>query len=89
MEQKIRRGQVLREVLKQERLVPLSPEFQLAWMVAYSTGRFDDPDAATIRQQLEVLAKGLERFPIDLSASREEWNQWLDRRLSGIGRHGG
>ncbi|BBA33537.1 ATP synthase F0F1 subunit alpha [Methylocaldum marinum] len=89
MEQKIRRGQVLREILKQERLVPLSPEFQLAWMVAYNTGRFDDPDPATIRQQLDVLAKGLERFPIDLSASREEWNQWLDRRLSGIGRHGG
>jgi F-type H+-transporting ATPase subunit alpha len=89
MEQKIRRGQVLREVLKQERLVPVSPAFQLAWMMAYNTGRFDDPDAATIRQQLDVLAKGLERFPIDLSASREEWNQWLDRRLSGIGCHGG
>ncbi|WP_077731337.1 F0F1 ATP synthase subunit alpha [Methylocaldum sp. 14B] len=85
MEEKIRRGQVLREVLKQERLVPLSPEFQLAWMMAYNTGRLDNPDSVSVRQKLEDLANGLQRFPIDLSASREEWHQWLDRRLSGSG----
>ncbi|HYE34415.1 F0F1 ATP synthase subunit alpha [Methylocaldum sp.] len=85
MEEKIRRGQVLREVLKQERLVPLSPEFQLAWMMAYSAGRFDDPNSASIRRKLDVLADGLQRFPIELSASREEWNQWLDLRLTGLG----
>ena len=36
MEAKIRRGRVLREIFKQERLAPLPIEFQLAWMVAYN-----------------------------------------------------
>lgn len=89
MEEKIRRGQILREVLKQERLAPRSPEFQLAWMMAYNAGRFDDPDIASVRQKLDELAIGLQRFPIDLSASREEWNQWLDRRLPGPGNRTG
>lgn len=89
MEEKIRRGQILREVLKQERLAPQSPEFQLAWMMAYNTGRFDDPDIASVRQKLDELAIGLQRFPIDLSASRDEWNQWLDRCLPGSGKRTG
>jgi F-type H+-transporting ATPase subunit alpha len=89
MEEKIRRGQILREVLKQERLAPQSPEFQLAWMMAYNTGRFDDPDIASVRQKLDELAVGLQRFPIDLSASREEWSQWLDRCLPGSGKRTG
>jgi F-type H+-transporting ATPase subunit alpha len=89
MEEKIRRGQILREVLKQERLAPRSPEFQLAWMMAYNTGRFDDPDIASVRQKLDELAVGLQRFPIDLSASREEWSQWLDRCLPGSGKRTG
>lgn len=83
MEDKIRRGQVLREVLKQERLAPLSPEFQLAWMMAYNAGRLDNPDRASIQRKLTELAEGLRRFPVDLSAGREAWNRWLDLRLSG------
>jgi F-type H+-transporting ATPase subunit alpha len=82
MEEKIRRGRVLREILKQERLAPLPAAFQLAWMMAYNTGRFDDPDSASIRRKLAALAEGLQRFPLDLTASREEWNRWLDLRLA-------
>jgi len=89
MEEKIRRGQVLREVLKQQRLTPQSPEFQLAWMMAYNAGRLDDQDFTSIHRKLAKLAEGLQRFPIDLSASREEWNQWLDLRLTGLGDQAG
>jgi F-type H+-transporting ATPase subunit alpha len=69
--------------------MPLSPEFQLAWMMAYNSGRFDDPDSASVHNKLAVLAEGLQRFPIDLSASREEWNRWLDLRLTGLGNRAG
>jgi F-type H+-transporting ATPase subunit alpha len=78
MEEKIKRGRVLREILKQERLAPVSAEFQLAWMMAYHAGRLAEPDPAAIRAALERLAEGLRRAPIPLAAGREDWRRWLD-----------
>jgi F-type H+-transporting ATPase subunit alpha len=39
MERAIRRGQLLREILKQDRLQPLPAEFQLAWLIAFKKKR--------------------------------------------------
>jgi F-type H+-transporting ATPase subunit alpha len=83
MEEKIRRGQILREILKQERLAPASAEFQLAWMVAYNAGFFIDADPAGVRRILDRLREGLRQSPMALSASREDWSRWLGLRLSG------
>jgi F-type H+-transporting ATPase subunit alpha len=83
MEEKIRRGQILREILKQERLAPVSAEFQLAWMVAYNAGFFIDADPAGVRRILDRLREGLRQSPMALSASREDWSRWLGLRLSG------
>lgn len=82
MEEKIRRGQVLREILKQDRLAPVPAGFQLAWMAAYNAGRFDDPEPAEIHRLLEALRLGVERSPLDLAAGREELNRWLALHLS-------
>jgi F-type H+-transporting ATPase subunit alpha len=82
MEEKIRRGRILREVLKQERLAPASAEFQLAWMMAYNAGRLGDPDPAGIRAALDRLRDGLRRVPLALSANREDWGRWLDSHAS-------
>jgi F-type H+-transporting ATPase subunit alpha len=79
MEEKIRRGRILREVLKQERLAPLPAEFQLAWMLAYNAGIFDDPDPAAVRRRLAALREALERVPLSLAAGREDWRRWLER----------
>ncbi len=78
MEEKIRRGRILREILKQERLAPASAEFQLAWMMAYNASRFGAPEAAGIRRALDRLRAGLRHSPMKLSASREDWSRWLE-----------
>ena len=41
MEARIKRGRLLREILKQDRLVPLKALFQLAWLTAFNEGFFN------------------------------------------------
>lgn len=77
MEEKIRRGKVLREVLKQERMVLVSPEWQLAWMTAYNAGYFRGLDDAGIVGELIRLQQTLLQAPMSLSASVEAWHGWL------------
>ena len=55
MEAKIRRGRLLREIFKQERLAPLPIEFQLAWMVAFNEGLLDSLAEANIRAAMDHL----------------------------------
>jgi F-type H+-transporting ATPase subunit alpha len=84
-EAKIRRGRLLREILKQERLSPLPAEFQLAWMTAFNAGLLDplEPARAPAQAQaaLERLRDGLGRAPLALDAPRDDWlarlRDWL------------
>ena len=84
MEIAIRRGRVLREILKQDRLTPQSIEFQIAWMVAYNDGLFDDTEPADIRAYLTTLEKQVNRSGLTLDNPREQWSQavsdWLGRQ---------
>jgi len=75
MEAKIRRGRVLREVFKQERLAPLPIEFQLAWMVAYNEGLFDVMATSAIPDCLRHLAARVAQGTLSLGESREQWQQ--------------
>lgn len=75
MEAKIRRGRVLREIFKQERLAPLSIEFQLAWMVAYNEGLFDDMATSAIPDGLRLLAGRVAQSALTLGESREQWQR--------------
>lgn len=75
MEAKIRRGRVLREIFKQERLAPLPIEFQLAWTVAYNEGLFDAMATSAIRDSLRHLAERVAQGTLSLSESREHWQQ--------------
>lgn len=81
MEARIRRGRVLRELLKQERLNPLPIEFEMAWLVAYNDGLLDRFEAGRIPACLGRLQAGLSRTPLALTDSRERWvetvRQWL------------
>ena len=57
MEAAIRRGRALREILKQDRLAPLSAEFQMALLIAFNDGHFDAiQEHDTIRESLAALA---------------------------------
>ena len=73
VEAKIRRGRLLRELLKQERLAPLGPEQQLAWLVASHEGFFDACAGPQVQRRLAwLLARAASAGP-GLSAGREAW----------------
>ena len=82
MEVAIRRGRVLREILKQDRLTPLSIEFQMAWLVAYNDGLFDDTEPADIRVHLATLEKQVNRSGLTLDTPREQWSEAVSGWLS-------
>ncbi len=74
MEAKIRRGRLLREIFRQDRLAPLPIEFQLAWMIAYNEGLFDAFSAETIRPRLARLVQCVNSSGLRLA---DAWETWL------------
>jgi len=84
-EAKIRRGRLLREILKQERLNPLPAAFQLAWMIAFNAGLLDACEPNTLSDALQKILDGLARDPLALDAARDEWlarlKNWLGDSL--------
>jgi F-type H+-transporting ATPase subunit alpha len=73
IEHKIRRGRVLRELLKQDRLAPLPISVQMAALVAYNEGLVDARGPAEISN---LMAKLRERVPgsgLTLDDRHERW----------------
>jgi F-type H+-transporting ATPase subunit alpha len=86
VEAKIRRGRLLRELLKQGRLAPLSPQQHMAWLVAYNEGFFD-PSADQPGALAALLAALLQAVPQGapvLEAGRAAFVQWLEREGDGF-----
>ena len=75
MEAKIKRGHILREVLKQDRLSPLPVEFQLAWMIAYNEGLLDPLPSGEIPDVLQRLAEWVSSGGLKLDDKREDWRR--------------
>jgi F-type H+-transporting ATPase subunit alpha len=73
MERAIQRGRLLREILKQERLQPHTAEFQLAWLIAFNEGLFDDLDAEVIEVLLARLAQWVGQSGLSLDSGRAAW----------------
>ncbi|MCG6936170.1 MAG: F0F1 ATP synthase subunit alpha [Proteobacteria bacterium] len=82
MEATIRHGRVLREILKQDRLSPLPAIFQLAWLVAFNDGLFEDVDLDAIPSFLETLEEEVRRSMLSLDSPREEWSAAVANWLS-------
>jgi F-type H+-transporting ATPase subunit alpha len=84
MERIIRRGRALREILKQDQLAPLAVEFQLAWMVAFNDGMFDDVDIEQVAALLARMESGVSTASVTLDSPREEWSRaiamWIKHR---------
>ncbi len=59
MEARIKRGRLLREILKQDRLVPLSSLFQLAWLTAFNEGFFNKAEPKEIAGYLGRIEQGI------------------------------
>jgi F-type H+-transporting ATPase subunit alpha len=75
MEAAITRGRVLREILKQERLMPLPEDFQLAWLIAFNDRLFDTVPEDRIATALGVLQEAVGKHSLGLDANREAWSQ--------------
>jgi len=82
IEKAIRRGRVLRECLKQDRLAPLPVLFQMAWMVAFNDGLLDHVEPESVGGRLGNLALVMRDTDLSLDSPREEWSQAVARWMS-------
>lgn len=73
MQAAIHRGRLLRELLKQDRFNPMDAAFQLAWLVAFNDGMFDDLPVETIPDVLNRLRKFIAESSSTLDMERERW----------------
>jgi F-type H+-transporting ATPase subunit alpha len=58
MQKRIERGRVLRELLKQDRLSPVSAEGQIAWLQAFNRGDFDTVSPDEVKSRLSRVLQG-------------------------------
>ena len=81
MEKPLRRGRLLREILKQDRLSPLPVACQMAWLVAFNDGLLDQLDPEKVGEVLAQLYLRVREADLALENSRGEWSQavgeWL------------
>jgi F-type H+/Na+-transporting ATPase subunit alpha len=73
VQKQIQRGRILREILKQDRLMPLSIEFQMAWLVAFNDGFFDHIEIEKIPNYLQKLGGKITKVNFRLSSVRSDW----------------
>jgi F-type H+-transporting ATPase subunit alpha len=86
MEARIKRGRLLRELLKQERLKPLSCLFQLAWLTAFNDGLFDQAEPREIAVWLVKIENGLAESALTLDSPSGQWRQAVRQWLNSEGR---
>ena len=75
MEKPLRRGRLLREILKQDRLAPLPITSQMAWLVAFNDGLLDAFEPEKVSAQLEQLYLHVSESDLALEDSRDKWSQ--------------
>jgi F-type H+/Na+-transporting ATPase subunit alpha len=71
---KIRRGRVLRVILKQDRLRAHSIVYQLAWMIAFNDGLLDDIPPEKIPDFLHAIETRIKTDGLALDAARTAWS---------------
>ncbi|MEA3411208.1 MAG: F0F1 ATP synthase subunit alpha [Pseudomonadota bacterium] len=81
MERAIQRGNLLRDILKQDRLAPLPAVFHLAWLVAFNDGLFDTHEPDGIPAVMALLGKRVAGSDLTLESPREDWVRALSAWL--------
>ena len=81
VEQKLLKGRLLRELLKQDRLQPLPENAHLAWLLAYGEGLLEGLTPEQAAKRLNPLFTKLTQHPLTLEQSKSQWltflRQWL------------
>ena len=75
MEAMLLRGRVLRELLKQDRLSPLSIECHLAWLIAYDMGLFDRIEKEAFPGLVGALMSKVSAGGLTLDDGEEQWRR--------------
>jgi F-type H+-transporting ATPase subunit alpha len=75
MEAKIKRGRILRELLKQERLTPVSVVLLLAWLIAFNEGMFNHLEPSEVPNALKGLQAGMAATALTLEVDRILWEK--------------
>lgn len=73
VEQKLRRGRMLRELLKQDRLSPLPEQAHLAWLAAYNAGLLNRLEPAQAAAVLPRLFEAAAAHGLVLDDPKERW----------------
>lgn len=73
MEASIARGRILREILKQDRLTPMTAEFQLAWLTGFNERLFDGVAPEAVPGRLATLQRAVEDGDLTLDSPRDAW----------------
>jgi F-type H+-transporting ATPase subunit alpha len=81
LQARLARGRVLRELLKQERLAPVSAAGQLAWLLAFKHQLLEDLPPAEVAGTLARLLAGLADSGLDLGSPEADWLAWLRTAL--------
>ena len=81
IQKKIARGRVLRELLKQDRLVPLTEQQQLGWLIAFNEGLFDALQPIQVAEALKRLLEWISSNDLSLSIPRGEWLERMRGRV--------
>jgi F-type H+-transporting ATPase subunit alpha len=81
VEAKIKRGRILREALKQDRLAPATSVFHMAWMVAYNEGLLNRLASDEIAPLLRRLEESVRSSGLTLESPRDEWKQLVAQVL--------
>jgi len=82
MEARIKRGRLLREILKQDQLKPLSSIFQLAWLTAFNAGFFDKLELNQLPHYLAKFEHEVDATSLSLDSSPEQWRQAVSSWIS-------
>ena len=84
MEEKLRRGRLLRELLKQDRLAPLTEAAQLAWLLAYGEGLLDKIQPTKIGAAMAGLFDAVASRKLTLDDPKKNWIAALKDIVGGL-----
>jgi len=84
MQNAINRGRILREILKQDQFSPVAAEFQLAWLIGFNDGCFNEVKL----ERIPVILSGLQHYISDnrlrLDMERELWARAIKSYFSSL-----
>jgi len=84
VEEKLKKGRLLRELLKQDRLSPLPETAELAWLLAYDEGLLDSLSPEKVGEALDKVFEAVAARNLTLGDYKEQWIAALKEIMGGL-----